>query len=889
MTGLIRFAAAWYRRLLRLQPGSVRRRFAGDMTDLFTDLAREQYRVRGPLGVAALLARAAGDAVVSAAVAHREAPDGMLRHRPQRPDPRRLLRSARAELGNAGRALRRGHAFATIAVLTLGLGIAASVTAFSVVNAYLIRPLPFPDADRLVWVLPMPSREAFAEGIRPPDDIQSLDPAPLAGIFEEVAAWDLDGFTLVNAGEPAYVDGAWVSAGFFRALGVTALHGRLFDREETAAGAPVAVISHALWQRQFGGDPRVIGRTLTAFSTDRPRERELFTIIGVLPAAFWHFNRFTDVLVPLRGERAISIARLRAGLSIDEAERRLNAVARAQFPRADPRWGMSLTGAREEHVHRVRPTLLVLLLAVGFVMLVACANVASLLVARAVERRRELAVRAALGAGRGRLAAQLTAESAILALLATAAGLVLAYAALDLLGPVVARQLPATVPGGTSRLAIDGTVLAFSAALAVVTLAFFGLLPALAHSKVDPARALSDSSRWSTAGRSRSRTRSALVVAQLAVSLALLCGALMLARTTRELQRLELGFDPRQVTKASVLLPLAQYPEPARRVAFVTSVLERLSAHPDIVAASVVNSHPFRDIGPRPVMAEGAADTTLSAIGYVIGPGYFETARVTLLGGRAFDQRDAAAAPPVAIVSQSLAERAWPGRNAIGRRIKVGPPGSDGEWRTVVGVARDTRKNLIDAPAPDLYVPYAQDPRPYFFLLARSSASDQSAAARLRDAVRSVDGRQPLAEVATLASVLEDAGASYRFLAVLLAGFSIFAVALATLGIYGVLSYLVTSRRREIAVRIAFGARGGDLIRMVAGQALPIIAAGLAAGAWMSVLVGRAIASAIAGVHPSGALALLGLAALLATAALLAMLIPARRATRVPPMLILRD
>jgi putative ABC transport system permease protein len=889
MTRVIRLAAAWYRRLLRLQPGSVRRRFAGDMTDLFTDLAREQYRARGHLGVAGLMARAAGDAIVSAAVAHREAPDGLLRRRPRRPDPRRLVRSTTVELANAWRALRRGYAFAAIAVLTLGLGIGASVTAFSVVNAYLIRPLPFPDADRLVWVLPMPSREAFDQGIRPPEEIQSLDLAPLDGTFEEAAAWDLDGFTLVGAGEPAYVDGAWVSAGFFRALGVSAAHGRLFDQGETTSGAPVAVISHVLWQRQFGGDPRVIGRTLTAFSTDRPRERELFTIIGVLPAPFWHFNRFTDILVPLRGERAISIARLRRGISIDEAERRLNVVARAQFPGADPRWAMSLAGAREEHVHRVRPTLLVMLVAVGFVMLVACANVASLLVARAVERKRELAVRAALGAGRGRLVTQLVAESAILALLATAVGVALAYLALDLLGPVVAGQLPATVPGGTSRLAIDSTVLVFSATLAVVTLASFGLLPAFLHGQVDPARALGESSRWSTAGRSRARTRSALVAAQLAVSLALLCGALMLVRTSRELERLELGFDPRQVTKASVLLPLAQYAEPAHRTAFVSAVLERLSAHPDIVAASVVNSHPFRDVGPRAVTADGASDTTLTAVSYVIGPGYFETARVALLGGRTFDQRDDAAATPVAIVSASLAERAWPSGSAIGRRIRVGPPRSEGAWRTVVGVVRDTRKNLTDVPAPDLYIPYAQDPRPYFFLLARSSGSEQSAAARLRDAVRAVDERQPLAEVATLTTVLEDAGASYRFLAVLLTGFSIFTVALATLGIYGVLSYLVTSRRQEIAVRIAFGARDGDLMRMVARQALPIIVAGLAAGAWMSVLLGRAIASAIAGVRPSGVAGLLGAAVLLAAAALLAVLIPARRAARVPPMLILRE
>ncbi|HJU89923.1 MAG TPA: ABC transporter permease [Gemmatimonadaceae bacterium] len=883
-----RLAAHWYRRLLRLQPPSVRRRFAGDMTDLFVDLVRDAERTGGQLAVARLMTRAAADAVTSALTAHREAPDGLLRRQLSLPPMRLIARSSLAELANATRTLRRAPTFAAIAIVTLGLGIAASVTAFSVVNAYLIRALPFPHADRLVWVSPLPFREAFDQGVRPPDDLQSLNMEPLRGTFAEMAAWDLDGFTLVGAGEPAYVDGAWVSSGFFRTLGVSAALGRVFDDREAVTGAPVAVISHALWQRQFGGDPDVIGRTMTAYSTDRPRERALFTIIGVLPAEFWHFNRFTDVLVPLQGERAVTIARLREGITIEDAEHRLNAVARAQFPTADPRWKMSLTGAREEHVHRVRPTLLVALAAVGFVMLVACANVASLLIARAVDRRRELAVRAALGAARTRLMAQFVAESAVLALCATAIGVSLAWIALDLLGPVVAEQLPATVPGGAATLAIDGAVLAFSATLAVATLAASGLLPAVIHTNIDPARSLAES-RTSTASHSRARTRSVLVGAQLAVSLALLCGALMLVRTTREMQRLDLGFDPRQVTKASVLLPLSHYPDSAQRTAFVTAVLDHLQSSPEIVSATVANSYPFRDGGPRPVAAEGASDTTLSAVHYVIGPSYLETVRVPLLRGRAFDARDDAAGPLVALVSHSFAERAWPAGEALGKRIKLGGTSSESPWRTIVGVVQNTRKNLTAAPAPDVYFPYAQDPRAYFYLIARSSGSSQSAAARMREAVRAIDERQPLADVATLTTVLEEAGASHRFLALLLTGFSVFTVALATLGMYGVLSYVVTSRRQEIAVRIAFGARAADLLGMIARQAVPILIVGMSVGTWLSVLVGRTLASAIEGVQTSGIMSLIAVDALLTVVAMLAILVPARRATETSPMLILRE
>ncbi|HJR63424.1 MAG TPA: ABC transporter permease [Gemmatimonadaceae bacterium] len=798
------------------------------------------------------------------------------------------LRNVAHDIRLAARLLRRSPGFTAIAVLTLGLGIGASAIVFSVVNAYLIRPLPFGEPERLVSVLPAPSRDAFAHGIRPPEELETLDMRALDPVFETTAAWDLDGFTIASTDQPEYVDGAWVSPGFFQTLGIAPARGRSFTPDEAASGAPVAVISHALWQRRFAGDPAILGRAFTAYSTDRPNEAEVFTIIGVLPADFWYFNRFTDVLVPLRGPRFISLARLRTGVGIGHAERLLNAVGRAQFSGADPRWAMRLASARDEHVHQVRPTLVVLLAAVGFVVLVACANVAGLLVARGASRHREIALRAALGAGRGRVMAQLLAECVVLALLAAALGVVLASAGLRALAPTIAEQLPAAVPGGVGMLRLDGAGLAFTLGVATLTVMLFGLIPTVTASRVDLGRALARQGRGSIASPVRAPARAALVATQLAISLVLLAGAGSLIRTTMEFRAMRLGFEPDGVVKASILLPSAQYPEEHHRIAFHRSVLERLERTPGISSASAISSYPFRAMGGMPLTGDGARVDDALAARLAIAPRYLETMRIPLLRGRSFGDSDLSDSEPIALLSRALADRLWPGENPIGRRVKLGARDDDAPWRSVVGIVGDTRKSFTDSLVHDAYIPYTQSPRAYMFLVARSSEPGESAALRLQEAVWEVDRRQPISEAGSLADVVSRAMASHKFLATLLTGFSVFAVALATLGLYSVLAYLVTSRQREIAVRMACGAQPRDLVSMVLVQAVPVVALGIAAGIAGSLLLGRVLASLIAGIRTTDVGILATISLLLAATALLAILIPARRATRVDPMPVLR-
>ena len=885
-----------FRWTLLAYPADFRRRFGPEMEALFDDLHARARRSGGRGAATSVTMRALADSLASGVRAHRQAAAA---ERARRASSGASVGASRGGLAFglaqdvrfALRLLRREPGFSAVAVATLALAVGAGTAVFGVVNAYLIRPLPFPEPDRLAWVIAGPTRDSFERGIRPPDDLSALDLSSLGDVFAETAAWDLDGFTLASTERPEYVDGAWVSGGFFRTVGVRPAMGRTFTDEESATGAPVAVISYALWQRRFGGDPDVLGRAVTAYSTDRPREAVTFTVVGVLPREFWYFNRFTDVLVPLRGPRAVSLARLRAGVSLAEAERRLNVVARRQFPNADPAWGMSLAGAQDEHSYRVRPTLVVLLAGVGLVMLIACANVGGLLLARTARRRSELSLRAALGAGRARLIRQLLAESAMLAAAAAVLGTLFASIGLRTVGAAVAARLPVEVPGGVGMLRPDATVLAASLGASTLMLLLFGLAPALSASRADPAAGLG-AGRGNSAGPGRARLRGAMVAAQLAISLVLLAGAGSLLRLTLRLQRIELGFRPAGVLKASLLLPLAQYPDAARRRAFYDELLPRVAALPGVAAASVVSNYPFRATGGWPVAGEGSAVPEAEALAapHTVGPGYFETVGVRLLRGRLFDARDRADGAPVAVVGAALAERLWPGADPIGRRVRFGGASAAGPWRTVVGVVRDTRKSLAARQLPDSYVPYAQGSHAYMYLVVRTTAADPMLVApAVQRAVWSVDARQPLADVGALERVVEDASASHRFLSGLLGGFAAFAVALATIGLYTVLAYVVTARRREIAVRVACGARPHDLVRLVLGEALPLVAAGLAAGAGATMLLGRVLAARVEGAEATDPALLAALGALLTAAALAAATIPVRRAMRLEPMPVLRE
>jgi putative ABC transport system permease protein len=437
-------------------------------------------------------------------------------------------------------------------------------------------------------------------------------------------------------------------------------------------------------------------------------------------------------------------------------------------------------------------------------------------------------------------------------------------------------------------LRLDGPVLLFTLGVTTLTVILFGLIPAFTSSRFDLGRALARQGRGSIASAVRAPARTMLVTTQIAISLVLLAGAGSLIRTTAEFRRMRLGFEPDRVVKASILLPRAQYPEEHQRVAFFRSVLQRLEQTPGIASASAVSSYPFRATGGMPLTADGARVDDALAARLVIGGRYLETMRIPLLRGRSFGDGDGPDSEPVVILSRTLSERLWPGEDPIGRRVKLGARDDDAPWRSVVGIVGDTRKSFTDSLVHDAYLPYTQSPRPYMFLVARSSEAGESAVLRLQEAVWSVDRRQPVSEAGSLEEVVSRAMASHSFLATLLTGFSAFAVALATLGLYGVLAYLVTSRQREIAVRMACGAQPRDLLAMVLAQAVPVVAFGIAAGVACSLLFGRVLTSLIAGMRTTDAAILATISLVLAAAALVATLLPARRAMRVDPMLVLR-
>ena len=603
------------------------------------------------------------------------------------------------------RVLLKSPAFSatTIAILALAIGVTTAV--FSVMRAYLLAPLPYPGAERLVHIVRGADRETFV----PVEGLDEADWSALAAVFDEQISWDLDLFNLTGEPGPEAVDGAWVSAGYFAALGVEAAVGRLFDEGDVRRRERVAVISHGLWQRRFGGDPSVIGRTIKATSADRPEEANLHTIVGVLPSDFWFFNRFTELLLPLQGDRAPYMAKLARGVTPEEAESRLNLVIGEAVSGAPPGWRMSLVSAHDEHVYRIRPTLLALIGAVAFVLLIACANVGGLLMARAVKRRREVAIRTALGARRRRIVRQLLTESVLVAVLAGALGSLLALVLLELTGVAVQEELRVTIPGGVDRLRVDLTVLGFTLGLSVVTGLVFGAAPALAVVRRDVRALLRETSGRVGEGVAHTRGRDALVVGQVALSFALLVGAGLMIRTVIELQSVELGFEPEGVVKAEVVLPEDRYSDEQSRVAFYDEASAAIGRLPGVTRVGLVWPYPFRPGAGRPVTPEGAEGSDVPlAVYHAATPEYFPALRIHLLRGRLFGRSDRQGAPAVALVSRGLAARLWPDSDPIGRRIKLGPPASEASWRTVVGVVNDVRKTLTDEHLPDIYIPYAQ-------------------------------------------------------------------------------------------------------------------------------------------------------------------------------------
>ncbi|HJU74170.1 MAG TPA: ADOP family duplicated permease [Gemmatimonadaceae bacterium] len=791
---------------------------------------------------------------------------------------RNWLDELRQDVLIASRLMRRNPRFALGATLTLAVGVAAATAAYSVLYAYLVRPLPYPDPDRLAFVIPGPSREPFPNA----PSLRTVDWTKVDSVFNGTVAWDLDGFTLAGGDRPEYVDGAWVSPGYLTTLGVRPAVGRAFQPEAYTAGAPpVALISDALWARRFNRDSSIIGTTIRLHSTDRPLENELVTIVGVTAPGTWHVTRFTDVIRPLTTSRMPSIVRLKSGSTLAQAQAQLNAAVIPQLGEVPTGWRMSAVPVHEEYTHEVRPILVALFGAAAFMLLIAAGSVAGALVARAAGRRDELGIRGALGASRGRLVRQLLTETFVLAAVAAIAGTLLARFLIEVIASAVGPHLGVSVPGGEARLIPDIMVFALAIIAGSALGALFGLIPAVAATRGDVAASVRAGRNVS--GPSRPIMRQSLIGAQIALTVVLLVGAGLMARTVAALRNAPLGFQTAGLLKADVLLPQSRYPDAAARRNVADRALAEIRRVPGIRAAALVFPYPFRQGGAAPISSEAgtrASDVIPRATVHSISPDYFRVMQISLISGRTFDDRDNPDAAAVVIISDGLARDLWSGESALGRRIRIG---ESEEWRTVVGVVNETLKTVIGEHSADVYMPYAQAPRAYTSIVVSGTSGTPPTAHDLQRAMARVDDVLALSDIRTLDEIVSQEGASRRMLATLLVGFALFALGLAALGLYASISYVVARRRRELAVRMAIGANAASIMRLVLGEGVVVVTGGVIAGVALSLALARVLASQVYGVATTDTLTLGAIVIIVTLAALSAIAGPLSRALRIDP------
>ncbi|HKB07253.1 MAG TPA: ABC transporter permease, partial [Candidatus Polarisedimenticolia bacterium] len=778
------------------------------------------------------------------------------------------------------RALLKNPAFSIVAVVALALGIGANSAIFSVVNSVLLRPLPFARSDRLMSVWQNNSARGWHKDVVTPADY--IDWRRDAVSFESMAAYFPSGFNLHAGDEAERVRGADVSVDFFRVLRSTPVPGRGFAaQDEGASGGRVAVLGHALWQRRFGGERGIVGRSVVLNS-------ESFTVVGIAPPGFqfpekaelWTLarnvvpsNPFMPANLDITGVRGLhylyAIARLKDGVTRAQAQSEMDTIAARQekeYPEMNAHTGVEVMPLHESIVGDVRPALLVFLGAVGLVLLIACANVANMSLARAAARRREIAVRTALGASRLGILRQCLIESLLLSVAGGCAGLLLAMWGTDLLKTLGPEEIP-----GAPSIALDARVLGFTLVLSVLTGILFGLAPALQASSTDPQEALREGGRSSSAGPRARLLRNLLVVTEMAVALVLLTGAGLLVKSFIKLERVDPGLSVEGVLALQVWLPDARYAEDARQVRFYDEVLRRSAALPGVSAAALTSDLPLSGVDsflgfviegrPEPKPYEGPESGF-----HQVSPDYFRSLGIPLLRGRTFDARDAKTAPAVAIVSDTLAKRYWPGEDPVGRRVSFGTNDKgERDWTTIVGVVADVRQKGLHANLrPECYVPYTQAPSRYATLVVRSTLDADALSAAIDREVRAVDPDVPVYGAKTMREVLNGSLASRRFNMALLAMFSVMAVLLAAVGLYGVLAYMVTQRTHEIGVRVALGARKGDILRLVVGQGMALTLGGLVLGILGALALTRVLSALLVGVAATDAWTFVSVALILA-------------------------
>jgi putative ABC transport system permease protein len=795
----------------------------------------------------------------------------------------------------------RTPGFTAIVIGTLSLAIGATTAVFRIVNGVLLEPLPLRDASRVVAVSTL-SRE----GKRNPISYQDfIDYRTQSQLVPAMAAVDIGTHNLTGtSGEPLRLLGARVNANFFTVLGVAPILGRAFAPAEDAKNAArTAVLSEGLWRSRFGADPRVVGTEITVDS--RP-----YVVIGVAPRI--DIPRATDIWLPLipengeddpsnRGAHYLSaIGRLAPGATVERAATELAQIAKGlerQYPESNTHFGATVIPLHESIVGKVRPALLVMLGGVGFVLLIACANVANLLLVRASTRETEIAVRTALGAGRRVLVRQLVTESMLLSLAGAVIGTSMAAWAVD--------GVKAFGPAGVPRLAnvaVDGRVLGFSVALAVVTGLLFGLVPALHAAKTNVGQMLKESTRGSSGRRGTRRTRGVLVVSEVALAVILLVGAGLLARSFVALTRVDLGYRASNVVTMSVSLPTTKYPWDRQAISFADRLLEQVQAMPNVERAAIAFGRPLSenamrgsfDRDDRPPSTPG--HRTVADI-RVVTPGFFATLGIPLLAGRGLQNSDLPNAPQVVVVSQSFARQFYPNENPIGKRITIGWGRQRSENKAdtvsaggeIVGIVGDVKVfGPSEAPPSIVYVPFVQAPLTDVSLIVRSSAAPSLIISGARAAIREVDSDLPIFDVKTMADALSESVAQPRFYAILLGSFAAIALIIAALGIYGVISYAVSQRTRELGIRIALGAQSDRVVRLVIGHGLTLTLVGILIGVAGAYLLTRLIASLLFGVAPADPLTFTAVAIVFISVACIASYLPARRAAAVDPIIAMR-
>jgi putative ABC transport system permease protein len=816
------------------------------------------------------------------------------------------------DLRFAGRTLLKRPALTVIAILTLALGIGANTALFSVVDSVLLAPLPFRDPERLamIWA----SNPELARQVGLPDKLP-VSPATFydwktAKSFERMAIVTSDRLSLTGDGDPEQIAAADVSGEFFQVLGTPALIGRtLLPEDDANEKRTTLLLSHDFWQRRFGGDRNVIGRVLHLDGLP-------LTVVGVMPAGFafprggemphgFGFAAQPDIWVPLafpperrqsRGNRGyLAIGLLKPGVSIPGAQAEMTEISRRverAHPDTDAGWHNRVAPLRRELVGDIRPALLILLAAVGVVLLIACVNVASLLLAQAAARQKEIAVRTALGAGRGRMARQLLTESALLALTGGAAGLLLALWGLR----AFTLWIPDDVPV-SRHLTLDPRVLLFTLGVTLLTGVLAGLAPAFQMTRPDLAESLRDGTRAGSGTSRGNRTRGVLVIVETALAVVLVVCAGLLIRSFARVARIDPGFRPEGVLTLQIPISSAKYPDGAKRWAFLSQALDRLRALPGVTVAGTVSNLPLggqEEIDwlivegrPRPV---NSSEIPLADLRQA-SPGYFEAMGIRLLRGRTFNGTDRAGAAGVVVVNETLARTYWPGADPIGKRIRFGDPDpkKKPEWLTIVGVVDDVRNSSLEGtPRPQTYLATSQSAFSEQYVVLRAKGDPKGLIAAARSAIWSVDRDQPVAGVRTMSKVVSQSVAGRRFNMVLLGAFAGLALVLAAVGIYGITAYSVTQRTREMGLRMALGAERRTVLALVLREAGSLALAGLAAGLALAFAATRVMASLLFGVGTTDPVTFASVAATLALVSLFAAWVPGRRATQVDPMVALR-